>query len=112
VKNTNAFIENYAKVSYCAPFAMQGWVYRDGSLSIDAYLRVANARTCTTAKAGEQARIVPCKLRDSPNGPQILIDCALLQVVRKNEVRTYIEKLRSHGRLQCEDGTPLAKLGA
>lgn len=34
--------ERYVKVAYCMPFERRGWVYENGTVSIDAYLHVAS----------------------------------------------------------------------
>jgi hypothetical protein len=103
--------ERYARVTYCEPFERRGWVYDDGTLGIDAYLHVASAGTCASAKPGEPARTVPCEDLERGHGPQML-DCALLHFVRRSEVTKYVEGLQQSREVACDDGTPLADLGA
>ena len=39
-------IRSYVKRTYCGPFARNGWVYADGTLSIKAHLSVLNGGSC------------------------------------------------------------------
>ena len=39
------------------------------------------------------------------------LDCALLHVVRRSEVKDYIKRMRSHGVVECDDGSALDELG-
>jgi hypothetical protein len=107
---TRPEVERYVRLTYCAPFAGEGWVYEDGTLRIDAHVHLENSGTCGTAKAGEPMRTVPCEQLDR-GGPKIL-DCALLHHVRRGEVQRYVEEVAPGREVRCDDGTPLAKLGA
>jgi hypothetical protein len=103
--------ERYVRVKYCDPFERRGFVHDDGTLSIDAYLTVAEGGTCASAKPGEAARTVPCEDIEQGYGPRVL-DCALLHLVPRDEVTKYVERLRQLREVTCDDGTPLADLGA
>lgn len=114
-------VRSYAESTYCARFAERGWVYDDGALSIDAYTSLAEGgeEECGEAVAdsapGEEpagpGRTVPCDEVDS--GEDETIDCALLRHVRRSEVRAYLDELQRSGQaVECDDGTPLADLGA
>jgi hypothetical protein len=63
-----------------------------------------------TAEAGEGGETVPCEELEG-DGP-LLLDCAILHLVRRGEVREYVEKLERSREVSCDDGTPLARLGA
>ena len=110
---TKLEIRRYVEISYCAPFEKQGWVYDDGTLSIDAYTKLVESMSeeCTRAESGEEARTVPCEELDQGEGPQVL-DCAILHHVRREEVRKYVRELRRSREVTCDDGTPPHKLGA
>jgi hypothetical protein len=110
----------YVETTYCARFARRGWVYGDGSLSIDAHtwLEQGGREVCAEAEEASEgeptkpARTIPCDELGA-EGPGMIADCALLQHVRESEVREYLDQLRRrHGSVECEDGTPLDGLGA
>ena len=107
-----ALIRHYVVVTYCGRFAREGWVYDDGALSIDAqrWLVQAGSEVCVTQTPGEQSTTVPCEHIRAPENTRT-IDCAMLRFVRRSEVRTYITELERRGRVQCDEGTPLAALG-
>jgi hypothetical protein len=108
-------------------FSILGFILREGAgvpgtaggSGDDAYRWLAEAGedVCAEAEAtpeGEPAgpvRTVPCDDVDAGEDPGI-IECAGLAYVRESEVREYLDGLqRRHGRVECEDGTPLADLG-
>jgi hypothetical protein len=101
------------KVVYCEPFERRGWVYENGTVSIDAYLHVANAgeETCSSAKVGEPSKTIPCEELTRGAEPQVL-NCAVLHLVPRSEVRKYVGGLQQRGDVACDDGTPLDELGA
>ena len=110
---------SYTESTYCARFAERGWVYDDGALSIDAHTWLAEGgeEECAEAEAesegepGGSAQSVPCDEVDA--GEDGTIDCALLRHVRRSEVRAYLDELQRSGQaVECDDGTPLADLGA
>ncbi len=106
---------HYVEVTYCSPFAERGWVYDDGTLSIEAYewAEEGGEEECQLAvEPGEPARTVPCENFDE-RGPKLISDCnGLLRYVRRSDARAYVEQLRRrYGDVQCEDGTPLGALG-
>jgi hypothetical protein len=95
----------YARNAYCEPFASRGWVYEDGALSIDAqhWLVEGGSEECESAANNDgQSETVPCEQSS-------VIDCALLQHVRRSEAQDYLATL---GRdVECDDGTPVEQLG-
>jgi len=97
----------YTRVTYCAPFAREGWIHGDGALSIDAYLHVRRGMTCAESPSLESSTTVPCEDREDP-----VLDCALLHHVRRSEVVTYFAKHPAYREKRCDDGTPLGDLGA
>jgi hypothetical protein len=99
----------YVRRTYCARFEGEGWVYEDGALSIAAQSWLVHAGTCATGSAGEPGKTVPC-VPEQRGGVRI-IECALLRVIRRSEVRDYIEQLRTKGPVECEDGTAISELG-
>ena len=99
----------YVRRMYCARFEREGWVYEDGALSIGAQTWLDHAGRCTKASPGEPPETVPCQ-PDRRRGVRI-IECALLRVIRRSEVRGYIKRLRTKGPVECDDGTALSKLG-
>jgi hypothetical protein len=109
-KDSTDEVRRYATRTYCKPFDKRGWVHEDGTLSIDSYRYVQSSGTCATAAPGQPAQTVPCEELD-PGGPLIL-DCAILHLVPRTEVRTYVAKLGRNREVQCDDDTPLSELGA
>ena len=69
------------------------------------------SESCASAGPAQPSRTVPCDQLQAADGPR-RIDCALLHHVRRSEVRKYLDDLRSRGKLECDDGTPLGELGA
>jgi hypothetical protein len=104
-------IRRYAERTYCVPFDRRGWVNENGTLDIAAYRSITDAAMCTTGEPDEAARTVPCDQLERRDRPRIL-DCALLHQVPRTQVRRYLDQLRPHDGIECDDGTPLAKLGA
>ena len=102
---------NYVERMYCGPFARNGWVYADGTLSINAHLDLLNGSACveTTSTPGGSTTAIPCDPRAEMLDP---LDCAVLHYVRKDEVRAYIRNLKRSQSVSCDDGTPLDKLGS
>jgi hypothetical protein len=78
-------LRRYVETTYCERFADNGWVYEDGTLKLAAY-RWA-----------------------SSGGEDPVLDCALLHHVRRDEVQAYVRRLDG---AECDDGTPVADLGA
>jgi hypothetical protein len=99
----------YVRRTYCARFEGKGWVYEDGALSIAAQSWLEHAGSCATASPGEPAKTVPCE--PERRGRARIIECALLRVTRRSEVRDYIEQLRTKGPVECDDGTAITELG-
>lgn len=107
-----AAVRRYVMVTYCQPFARNGWVYSDGSLSIEAQMWVVRGsrESCATSTPGGESKTVPCSTL-APSGDPQMIDCAILRFVQRSEVRTYLRQLGGLGRVKCDDGTRLATLG-
>jgi hypothetical protein len=109
-----ADVRLYIESTYCSRFEREGWIYDDGTLSIAAYLyfEEGGAEECVTAEAGEETETVPCEeLEGGGDGP-LSLDCAILHVVRRDEVREYVAELERSREVNCDDGTPLDRLGA
>ncbi|MBA2641832.1 MAG: hypothetical protein H0U82_02740 [Actinobacteria bacterium] len=100
----------YARRTYCARFEKNGWVYEDGAVSIAAQTWLDQGATCARGGEAEPTRTVPCEVERSTGGAQTL-DCALLRIVRRSEVREYIDRLETNGPVNCDDGTGLDELG-
>lgn len=101
----------YARMTYCARFEEKGWVYKDGAVSIAAQTWLEQGATCARGGEGEPTRTVPCEIdRSGGRGVQTL-DCALLHIVKRSEVREYIDRLEMDGAVKCDDGTALDELG-
>ena len=99
----------YVRRTYCSRFEKEGWVYEDGALSIGAQTWLDHGGSCSTAKPGEPAKTVPCE--PERRGGVRVVECALLRVIRRSEVREYIDHLRTKGPVECDDGTAISKLG-
>jgi hypothetical protein len=111
---TTEELRRYVEVAYCSPFERRGWVYADGTLSIDAHewLEESGEWECAVAtEPGQPAKRVPCEEVEGGDEATV-IDCAGLHHVRRAEVREYVEKLRRRHDVRCDDGTPLEQLGA
>ena len=99
----------YVETAYCAPFERRGWIYDDGTLKLEAHAD-SGSQECATAEPGEGARTVPCEALEQES-PDVL-DCGLLHLVRRSEVKEYVEELQRTREVRCDDGTPLNELGA
>jgi hypothetical protein len=100
----------YVRNTYCARFENGGWIYEDGALSIAAQRWLDEGATCAIAGEGEPARTVPCEEERRRAGDRTL-DCGLLHVVRRSEVKDYIARMQSNGVVECNDGSALDELG-
>lgn len=110
---SEAEVRRYIESAYCSRFEREGWIYDDGTLSITAHIvfvEAGSAEECVTAESGE-AETVPCDELEGGDEP-LALDCAILHVVRRSEVREYVEELERSREVSCDDGTPLARLGA
>ena len=47
-----------------------------------------------------------------PDEASVVLDCAVLHVVRREEVQQYVRELERDREVSCDDGTPLERLGA
>lgn len=99
----------YARNTYCARFEQNGWIYDDGAVSIAVQTWLENGGKCAIASEGQPATTVSCAAERG--GGVLILDCALLHVVRRSEVRGYIERLQTTGPVKCDDGTALDELG-
>jgi hypothetical protein len=100
-------LRDYARRTYCEPFAKRGWVYPDGTVSIKAHEWLLEGGSCETVQSGTTTK---CDARAAEEAP--LLECAILHVVPRKEVRAYLEDLkRRRGKVECDDGTPLDRLG-
>ena len=99
-------MRKYIRQTYCNRFAGTGWVYADGTLSIKAHIWLMHAGSCSESVGDEPAISVPCKPMYDP------LDCALLHYVRRPQAQAYIHRIEKTHRVTCDDGTPLAELGA
>jgi hypothetical protein len=109
-----ADVRRYIESSYCSRFEQEGWIYDDGTLSIAAhvaFVESGSSEECVTAEVGEATETVPCEELGGANGP-LLLDCAILHVVRRGEVREYVGEVARSREVSCDDGTPLERLGA
>jgi hypothetical protein len=104
-----ALARRYVRDTYCRRFDQKGWVYEDGALKLAAHLWLQKGGKCAEGVAGQPAKVVPCKTERS--GGVLTIECGLLRVVRRSEVRRYLRRLQSTGRVVCDDGRALASLG-
>jgi len=95
----------YARKTYCARFEENGWIYEDGAVSIAAQTWLDQGAMCARDSEGQPAKTVPCEV------DRTALDCALLRIVRRSEVREYIHRLDTNGAVKCDDGTALNKLG-
>jgi hypothetical protein len=100
----------YVRNTYCARFEKDGWIYEDGALSIGAQRWLDEGARCATAREGEPTRTVSCEEERRAAGDRTL-DCGLLRVVRRSEVKDYIERMRDNGAVKCDDGTAFDELG-
>jgi len=106
-------VRRYARRTYCEPFDERGWIHKNGTLSIDAYRYVTSSgtsSTCAMSTPGQPAQTVPCK--ELETGGPLFLDCAILHMVPRTEVRTYVAKLQRSRDVRCDDDTPLSELGA
>jgi len=104
-----AEIRRYVEKAYCAPFDQRGWVHDDGALRLAAYTQ-SGAEECQQAQPGGAGQTVPCA--EIEGSALEVLDCALLHLVRRSEVREYVEGLQRTRDVRCDDGTPLDDLGA
>jgi hypothetical protein len=100
-----AAARRYARTTYCARFEANGWIYENGAVSIAAQKWLDRGATCARSSDGQPAKTVPCEV------DRTALDCALLRIVRRSEVREYIHRLETNGAVKCDDGTALDKLG-
>jgi hypothetical protein len=100
----------YVRNTYCAHFEREGWIYEDGALSIAAKRWLDEGAMCAIAGEGAPTRTVSCEEERRRAGDRTL-DCGLLHVVRRSEVKDYIARMQSNGVVECDDGSALDELG-
>jgi hypothetical protein len=105
----NGAARRYVRSTYCRRFEENRWIYEDGALNIAAQIWLEKGVRCASSGDGEVTKTVPCEAILS--GGVRTLDCALLHVVRKAEVREYVDRLRASGPVECDDGTALDALG-
>jgi hypothetical protein len=100
-------VQDYIRRTYCDPFAKSGWIHSDGTISIRAHEWLLESGSCEKV---EGTTTTPCDSRALNEAP--LLECALLHLVPRSEVRPYLSDLeRRRGKVRCDDGTPLDELG-
>jgi hypothetical protein len=109
-ESKTAEVRRYVETTYCAPFDERGWVHDDGTLKLEAHTH-SGSEACATEQVGGATRSVPCEELESVDSPQML-DCGLLDLVRRSEVSEYVSELQRRRDVRCDDGTPLDQLGA
>lgn len=98
----------YVERSYCEPFDKRGWIYPDGTFKLAAYLR---SYSCAMGEPGQASHRAPCKSLDNRAGT-VLLDCGFLRFVRKSDAQRYIASLTRPSAVKCDNGMPLAHVGA
>jgi hypothetical protein len=109
--STETDVRRYIEGTYCSPFEREGWVYEDGTLSIAAYLSLAGGGSEACA-SGEAGATETASCGELPADASVVLDCAVLHVVRREDVQRYVRELERHHEVSCDDGTPLEHLGA
>jgi hypothetical protein len=104
-----ADFRRYAESAYCRPFEREGWIYEDGTLSIAAHME-SGSEECVQAESDGETETVPCEEPDG--GGPLVLDCAILHLVRRDEVQEYVRQLEQSREVSCDDGTALDRLGA
>jgi hypothetical protein len=104
-----ADLRRYVESVYCVPFERKGWIYDDGTLSIAAHAE-SESEECVQAESDGETETVPCEEPDG--GGPLVLDCAILHLVRRDEVQEYVRQLEQSREVSCDDGTALDRLGA
>lgn len=96
----------YVQRAYCEPFARRGWVYWDGAFRLAAYTKSGTSH-CEEASPSGVGRTVRCP-------PDPVLDCALLDMVRRSQAQAYIASLahEAPAPVRCDDDRALASIGA
>jgi hypothetical protein len=103
-----ADVKRYAR-STCQQFHKRGLVHEDGTLKI-AVVESGSSKSkdsapmCAAPTPGEPTRSCP----DTPS----ILDCGLLDLVRRAEVQAYLDERRRQGPVQCDDGRSVDELGS
>lgn len=104
----SADVERYATFT-CEQFDKRGLVHEDGTLKIGVVdsgssKSEGSAPMCAAPTPGEPTRACP----DTP----AILDCGLLDLVRRAEVQAYLDERQRQGPVQCDDGRSVDELGA
>ena len=107
-ESDSADVERYATFT-CEQFDKLGLVHEDGTLKIGVVdtgssKSEGSAPMCAAPTPGEPTRSCP----DTP----AILDCGLLDLVRRAEVKAYIEERQRQGPVQCDDGRSVDELGS
>ena len=108
--NDTADVQRYATFT-CEQFDKRGLVHDDGTLKIGVVASGSSksrgsAPMCAAPTPGEPTRSCP----DTPD--PMLLDCGLLDLVRRAEVQAYVDERRRQGPVRCDDARPVDELGA
>jgi hypothetical protein len=109
---SEADVRRYLESTYCTPFEREGWIYEDGTLSIAAHVALEESvsEECVRAESDGETETVPCEELEA--GGPLQLDCAILHLVPRDEVRAYLAELERSREVSCDDGTALDQLGA
>ena len=104
----SADVERYATFT-CEQFDKRGLVHEDGTLKIGVVdsgssKSSGSAPMCAAPTPGEPTRSCP----DTP----AILDCGLLDLVRRAEVQAYLDERLQQGPVQCDDGRSVDELGS
>lgn len=103
-----ADVQRYARFT-CEQFDRRGLVHEDGTLKI-AVVESGSSKSensapmCAAPTPGEPTRACP----DTP----AILDCGLLDLVRRAEVQAYLDERRRQGPVRCDDDRPVDEIGA
>jgi hypothetical protein len=70
----------------------------------------SGSEECVQAESDGETETLPCEELEA-EGP-LELDCAILHLVPRDEVREHLAELERSREVRCDDGTPLDRLGA